>query len=153
MLTIQIPVGQTPVGEPWSMDQNTRREHKGANSLNLCSAECQGLRQSQLSTENRRRTHTESQDKIEIPDAERNRTRATGLKGRDSIDNAAETKTWYPFNKMLIRHKKSSVAPLLVHKPVPVVRCFAISADLYCINGITWLGLSSCSLHHPAWFH
>ena len=45
------------------------------------------------------RTHTQSQEEIKIPEPAGNRTRATGLEGRDSTDHATTTNVQISLNQ------------------------------------------------------
>ena len=61
-LTIQIPVGQMPVGGATVFGPKHWTDTQGRASLHVWSAQCQGLRR-QHGTEHRQRKHTQSQDR------------------------------------------------------------------------------------------
>ena len=62
-LTSQMPVGQMPVGGATVSGREHQTDTQGRASLNMWSAQCQGLRRRQHRTEHRQRTHTQSQDR------------------------------------------------------------------------------------------
>ena len=81
-------LGLTPCG---TYNPNARdSDAQGRASLNMWSAQCQGLRRRQHRTE-----HNGHMPKprigIKIPDPAGNRTQAAGLEGRDSTDHATAT--------------------------------------------------------------
>ena len=80
--TIQMPVGQMPVGGATVSGPEHYTGTQGRASLNVWSAQCQGLRRKQHRIEHRQRKE------IEIPDP-------AGLEGRDSNYHATANSTLY----------------------------------------------------------
>ena len=83
-----MPVGQMPVGEQQSLDQNTRQIHKdgppwmcGQHNVKASAEDNMGQNTDKGHTPNPR-------TEMKIPDPAGNLTRAAGLEGRDSTDHA-----------------------------------------------------------------
>ena len=98
-LTSQMPMGQMPVGGATGSGPEHQTDTQLRDSLNVWTAQCQGLRRRQHRTEHRQRTE------IKIPDPAVNRTRAAGLEGRDSTDHATAL-FFLCFSKMQILYKE-----------------------------------------------
>ena len=66
-------------------------DRQGRASLNVWSAQCQGLHRRQHRTEHSKGHTPNPRTEIKIPDPAGNRTRATGLEVSDSTDHATAT--------------------------------------------------------------
>ena len=78
-----------PVGKAADCEPDHYTDTQGRTSLNVWSAQCQGHRQRQHKTD---KGHIPSPKiEIKISDPDGNRTRSTGLEGRDSTDHATAT--------------------------------------------------------------
>ena len=80
-----MPIGGATVSGP-----EHKTDTQGRASLNVWSAQCQGLRRRQHRTEYKGHSPNPMTE-IKIPDPAGNRTRAAGLEGRDSTDHATAT--------------------------------------------------------------
>ena len=89
--TSQMPVGQLPVGGATVSGPEHQTDTQRRASLNVWSAQCQGLRRRQQRKENRQRHTSNPRTEIKILDPAGNRTRADGLEGRYSTDHATAT--------------------------------------------------------------
>ena len=84
-----MSVGQMPVGEQQSLDQNTRQIHKGGPPW-MCGQHNVRASAEDNTGQNTKDTH-QIPGKIKIPNPAGNRTRAAGMEGRDSTDHATAT--------------------------------------------------------------
>ena len=85
-----MPMGQMPVGGATVFGPEHETDTQGRASLNVWSAQCQGLCQRQHRTEHKGHTPN-PRTEIKIPDPAGNRNWATGLEGRDSTDHNTAT--------------------------------------------------------------
>ena len=90
-LTTQMPVGQMPVGEQQTVDQNARQIHKDGSSW-MCGQHNVRATAGDNIGQNKDKWNTPSPRlEIKISDPAGNRTPTAGLKGRDSSDHATAT--------------------------------------------------------------
>ena len=84
-----MPVGQMPVGEQQSLDQNTRQIHKGGPPWMYGHHNVRASAEDNTG-QNTKDIHPKPRTEIKIPDPAGNRTRAAGLEDRDSTGDRSQ---------------------------------------------------------------